>query len=254
MFVLISGLRGSWFGLLPAALFALLLLAPTGARADEQREQELERQLKEAQRKLAESEALRLKQEAALRALKEEAEKMRALLAAAETEVVRRQADLEKLRQALDQQTAENRALVKEKAALQDQAKAAEIQRKQIQDANLRLEQQLQELSRELARVRRDPGAVPPPGNRNPPAEQVEGFIKAAPDANGLVRLSIGSDAGLQRGHTLEVFRLSPNQARYLGVLKIVDVSPNEAVAQPVGKLQGPLQVGDRVASRIPGG
>ena len=67
------------------------------------------------------------------------------------------------------------------------------------------------------------------------------------------MKISIGSDAGLTRNQTLEVFRLSP-LPKYLGTIRILEVSPNEAVAQPTGRPSAPLQAGDRVASRILGG
>jgi RNA polymerase sigma factor (sigma-70 family) len=89
-------------------------------------------------------------------------------------------------------------------------------------------------------------------GDKNPPPE-VEGQVRALDSGGQLVTLSIGSDAGLARGHTLEVFRLSPtaSQNKYLGTLRIIEVQPHKAVAQPMGRLMAPLQVGDRVASRI---
>jgi hypothetical protein len=85
----------------------------------------------------------------------------------------------------------------------------------------------------------------------NPPAGDVEGLIRAVED-NGLVKLSIGSDAGLAKGHTLEVFRVSPTP-RYLGRLRIIEVSKSEAVGETVGRMLDRLKVGDRVGSRIIG-
>ncbi len=75
-------------------------------------------------------------------------------------------------------------------------------------------------------------------------------------DASGLVTINIGSDAGLAKGHTLELFRLhaeNPSQSKYLGTLRILDVKATEAVGQPVGRLAAPPKAGDRVASRILG-
>ena len=61
--------------------------------------------------------------------------------------------------------------------------------------------------------------------------------------------ISIGSDAGIAIGQTLEVFRLETS--KYLGKIKIVDVRPNEAVGSPVQRMLAPVQVGDHVASKI---
>jgi hypothetical protein len=85
---------------------------------------------------------------------------------------------------------------------------------------------------------------------RRPPPDDVRGIIKKV-GADGLVSISIGSDAGLLRGHTLEVFRTEP-KPQYLGVVQIIEVSPHEAV----GKLLTPqfrkmVQPNDQVASRI---
>jgi hypothetical protein len=94
-----------------------------------------------------------------------------------------------------------------------------------------------------------------PRGTKNPPPEGVEGTVKKVDEASGLVMISLGSDAGLMKGHTLEVFRLgtNPKEAKYLGTVKVVEVSPTEAVCQPTGRLADKAKVGDHVASRIIG-
>jgi hypothetical protein len=51
----------------------------------------------------------------------------------------------------------------------------------------------------------------------------------------------------------MQVFRLGQNP-RYLGRIKIVEVTPTQAVGQADGRLLAPIQVGDRVASSIMGG
>jgi hypothetical protein len=90
---------------------------------------------------------------------------------------------------------------------------------------------------------------------KNPPPENVEGVVNSVDSSSGLVTISIGSDAGLRKGHTLEVFRLpaDPKQSKYLGTLRILEVSAKEAVGQLVGRATAPLQSGDRVASKILG-
>jgi hypothetical protein len=90
---------------------------------------------------------------------------------------------------------------------------------------------------------------------KNPPTENVEGLVKSV-DSSGLMTLTIGSDAGLTKGHTLELFRLnpsSPSQSKYLGTVRIVEAESGQSVAQPVGRLSSPPQKGDRVASRLLG-
>jgi hypothetical protein len=85
---------------------------------------------------------------------------------------------------------------------------------------------------------------------KNPPADGVEGLVKQVDATSGLVMISIGSDAGISEGNTLEVYRLKP-QPLYLGTLRIVNVRSNEAVAKPQGRVRGTIQVGDQVSSSI---
>jgi hypothetical protein len=89
----------------------------------------------------------------------------------------------------------------------------------------------------------------------NPPAENVEGLVAEA-DSGGLVKITIGSDAGLREGNTLDAFRIAavPTQSQYLGMVRIRKVWPTEAVAEPVGRMSAPLQKGDHVSSRLLGG
>src|SRR5262249_28416957 len=94
----------------------------------------------------------------------------------------------------------------------------------------------------------------PPPagaGAKNPPPEQVEGLIKGV-DGEGLVKVSLGSDAGLTKGHTLEVFRLKPKPA-YVGTVRILEVTATEAVGRSVGRMRTPPQEGDHVISTLRG-
>jgi hypothetical protein len=193
-----------------------------------------------------------------LRKEKEKTVKSDAIIEASKAEVASRQADVEKMRATLVAEVQKNIDLVKEASKDRDRATAAELEAKSFRDRNARLEGQLQEMAKDLARVKANLGATAAQGNRggkNPPAENVQGRVKVV-DNSGLIKLSIGSDATLQRGHTLEVFRLgnTPADAKYLGTLRIIEVSPTEAVAQPMGKLNDQLRPGDIVASRILGG
>jgi hypothetical protein len=85
---------------------------------------------------------------------------------------------------------------------------------------------------------------------RNPPAEDITGRVTSTDPANGLITVSVGSDAGLSKGNTLEVYRLKPT-ASYLGTIRILDVRPNAAVGRPIDRVNGTIQVGDEVSSNI---
>jgi hypothetical protein len=131
---------------------------------------------------------------------------------------------------------------------------SADIARDGFKEMAEGLEKRVRELEAFVKKAKAT-GVVPAGGtitspSDNPPPEDVEGFVKRDADATGLVLISIGSDAGILKGHTLEVFRLSP-QAKYLGRIKVIEVRPYEAVGQVVGKPAGPILKDDRVASKL---
>ncbi|MHB1426231.1 MAG: hypothetical protein ACYC3I_23955 [Gemmataceae bacterium] len=174
------------------------------------------------------------------------------------SEVEKRQNDVAQIREALRKEQELNNTLVKEKAELKNEATVAQIERRSVQEQNSRLEKQLQETAKDMARMRSNGGstATTRAGGKNPPPENVEGLVKNT-DPSGLMTITIGSDSGLSKGHTLELFRLnpaSPSQSRYLGTVRILEAESKQAVAQPVGRLSAQPQAGDRVASRILGG
>jgi hypothetical protein len=142
--------------------------------------------------------------------------------------------------------------LTRERESLRDRLTGAEIQARALEARNADLQARLAETQRQLALLRAgatDPPVKAPPRG-NPPAANVEGMVKQVQADTGLMTISIGSDAGLEKGHTLEIFRLAP-KPQHLGIVVVVDVNPREAVCKPVGKPAEPIKQGDRVASRI---
>jgi hypothetical protein len=127
-------------------------------------------------------------------------------------------------------------------------------------DVTLQRVEQLMRRVRELeARLaKKEAGGQPPdrvrdPVAPNPPPANVKGkVIRIDPNDKSLVQISLGSDAGLVTGHTLEVYRLKPDP-RYVGMVRIVEVSPKQAVARlvPAPARQVSIEVDDEVASRI---
>jgi hypothetical protein len=190
---------------------------------------------------------------------KEQSTKETAVSSASVTEVGKRQEDVAMLRETLRKEQERNNTLVKENAKFQNEATVAGIERRAVQDQNNRLEAQLQQMARDMARMRASGGstATARAGNgKNPPPESIEGLVQRTDPRSGLMTLTIGSDSGLAKNHTLELFRLNPSapsQSKYLGTVRILDVDAKTAVAQPVGRLAAPPQAGDRVASRILG-
>jgi hypothetical protein len=69
---------------------------------------------------------------------------------------------------------------------------------------------------------------------------------------DGLVEISLGSDAGLREGHQLEVYRTSGGQSTYVGRVKIMRTDPSKAVCKVDPNFQiSNIMVNDRVASEI---
>ncbi len=88
----------------------------------------------------------------------------------------------------------------------------------------------------------------------NAPADgvtpRVDGFVSRTQRKGGvqLVEISIGDDDGLRIGDTVEVFR----DTKYKGRLEILKTAPDRAVGRVDSRFQqGPIQEGDRVATRL---
>ncbi len=165
-------------------------------------------------------------------------------------EIKRRQEDVEKMRVILKDETDKNTRLVRDTNEMRDRAVAAEIESRSFRDMNGRLEAQLQDMARDLTRLKTTSTGGGVARGVNPPPDNIEGLVRRA-DGN-LVTITIGSDAGLVRGHTMEVFRYGQNP-RYIGRIKIVEVTATQAVGQAAGRMTAPMQAGDHVASRILG-
>jgi hypothetical protein len=141
---------------------------------------------------------------------------------------------------------------------MRERAVAAEIQFRAASERADRMEKEMQRLAQDNARLKANVGgsAVARGANaKNPPSENVEGLIKATDPSSGLVTITIGTDAGVGKGNTMEVFRLGavPSQSKYLGTIRIIEAGHNYAVGQPLGRMLAAPQTGDRVASRILG-
>ena len=126
---------------------------------------------------------------------------------------------------------------------------------RQIQNENLL--EQVRALSQDIAR--RDSGVVSAdvmvirnPNDPNPPAVDVNGKIEKV-DID-LVQITLGTDHGVAKNNTLDVYRLTP-EPKYLGMVRIVDANHHQSVGRliPSGNaaFRTPLRVGDLVTSRL---
>ena len=184
-----------------------------------------------------------------LQAEREKVTKNDAIVTSSNSDISRREEEVKRLEDTVKDNNERIKDLVDKNNQLRDRAVAAEIDSKSLKERNTNLVAKLEELSKELIKTKNGTGGVGlTAGAKNPPPENVEGTVTQADNA-GLLTLNVGSDDGLLKGHTLEVFRLNP--ARYLGTVRIIQVTPHQAVAQPVSRPLGPIQQGDKVASKI---
>jgi len=87
----------------------------------------------------------------------------------------------------------------------------------------------------------------------NPPTTMVKGQVEKIDPANpNLVQLNVGTDQGVNKGNTMEIYRMRP-EAKYLGVVRIVEAYHNKSVgrlvATPGATTRPQLKEGDQVAS-----
>jgi hypothetical protein len=163
------------------------------------------------------------------------------------TELRRLREQVEAVRQKAEAEAARADKAEKEKTLLREKLATAQVEAQLLQNRSRQLEQRIVELEKEHGRK---PKEVAPADRANAAPADVEGLVKAVDDKSGLVTITVGSDAGVRKGHRLEVYRLKPS-AKYLGQVEIVDVTATQAVGKPVGKAKETIQVGDSVSSRL---
>lgn len=82
-------------------------------------------------------------------------------------------------------------------------------------------------------------------------APVVEAKVLTNP-SNGLLEISIGADAGLHKGHRLEVYRTGATGPTYLGRVEVVQTEPDRSACKIIPEYQkGAIQKGDYVASKL---
>jgi hypothetical protein len=89
------------------------------------------------------------------------------------------------------------------------------------------------------------------PDFKNPPPVFVEGTIESVDKT--LVKISLGSDQGVLKDHTLEVYRMKPD-VKYLGRIIVINADFRHSMARLIPQPGVPvptLLVGDEVASKL---
>jgi hypothetical protein len=126
----------------------------------------------------------------------------------------------------------------------------AEIDNRELQRRNDQLVGIIEDKDKELIKIKASGTTVNVASASNPPPGDVEGRVKQYDPTSGLLTITVGSDAGVLKGHTLYVYRLEPNGI-YIGQMRVMEVRPNEAVGKMVNKPRAPVQINDKVASKI---
>jgi len=92
----------------------------------------------------------------------------------------------------------------------------------------------------------------PTPGQRTTTSakDHLEGKISRVDGK--LATIDIGSDRGVQQGVLMEVFRLTA-EPKYLGRIRITQVTPTQSVGEIVGRAVDTLKIGDSVSSWLAG-
>lgn len=150
---------------------------------------------------------------------------------------------LEEKVQSLEKQLARLRQEVAEGKQKLEEVKKEELELKAQRE---KLQQQLKDLQAAIERLR---GALPVEKDARP---KIDGKVKEVQDSGSII-LSIGSEAGLKKGDTLEVYRLKPKPV-YLGQIVITELKAGEAVARQIRKRPSggePIRAGDEVSTRI---
>jgi hypothetical protein len=199
---------------------------------------------------------LRTATENELAAKKVELAAQTALVTKAQSDVQLRQADNERTLAVVKERDQQISDLVVANKKEREDRVTAEINLRVVTSLNVKLEEQLRGAMKQIVKAT-SPATTSSlkPYAENPPLENMEGLVSET-DPSGLVKLTLGSDAGLKEGNTLQVFRIAenPSQSQYLGVVRIRSVTATNSVAEPLGKMSAPMKRGDYVSSRITGG
>jgi len=168
-------------------------------------------------------------------------------------ELTRRKTELEALQKLLGERDQRISDIDLQMAKLRDEKVSYEIQYKAAKEKISGLMSQNETLTRENATLKAQLGSTSsqtPGGPKTVPPEDVRGTVK---QLNGdMATISVGSDAGVNVGNVLQVYRLRP-QPEWLCTITILAVTPNEAVGRLAGPKRIQVKPQDEVAATILG-
>jgi len=141
-----------------------------------------------------------------------------AIATAAQADVRRRQADDERMLAAIKERDAANAQLIADNKTEREERVKAQIDMRVALLQSQKMEEKLRDAMKELAKRSQAGSTVTAAKSNapNPPTESVEGLVSET-DNSGLMKITIGSDAGLREGHTLDLYRIAaiPQQSQY---------------------------------------
>jgi len=168
-------------------------------------------------------------------------------------ELTRRKTELEALQKLLGERDQRISDIDLQMAKLRDEKVSYEIQYKAAKEKISGLMSQNETLTRENATLKAQLGSTSSQSGGGPktvPPEDVRGTVK---QLNGdMATISVGSDAGVNVGNVLQVYRLRP-QPEWLCSITILAVTPNEAVGRLAGPKRIQVKPQDEVAATILG-
>jgi septal ring factor EnvC (AmiA/AmiB activator) len=155
-------------------------------------------------------------------------------------------AELDKLRADIRAVQAEKEENFQNVVKLTDRLNQAQGQLENIKNRNVQLTQQAARLLSLLDAHDINPNE---PVDGVPP--RVDGLVLAV-NNQGMVEISLGSDDGIRRGHTLDVYRNNATTSKYLGRIQVLTTQPDKSVAKILPEFRkGLIQKEDRVATRL---
>lgn len=228
-------------------------------KEEREKREKLTKQIDELQRKVAESEQSRdqviaklqtaiVEKNEELAKLRDEEEALRKRATEANAEVKRLTDDLANA----DRQVADLAEQVRQQQVKVDSqvAKSAELSADLAQtQAQLTMaEERKTQLERQMVNVRRllEQNGLAVDSLPRDQVPKLEGDVMAV--AAGSIQVSLGSDDGLQVGHSLEIYR----DGEYIGRAVVRSVTPDHAIAEMIKEYaRGIVQRGDKVTTRL---
>ena len=214
-----------FFGVFALAIVPAAAILSVPGHAAAQEVAALQAELARAQEKVAKLEAQLAVAKAASDRGTADGDQIRKMVEVLRQQVAKLQEEMARLQVDRDRQ-------LQERAALTDRLHKAQDELAQLKAENARLAARYRPRSESVARPSR------------------EGLVTGV-SKEGLIEVSIGTDAGVLKGHTLYVYRVFTKATGYLGQVRVVESSPGKAVCEAIpATLSGrTVQKGDRVTA-----